>query len=196
MLIALSRDHVGKPGFTDTGAHGDLDFDGLPDVVEQEAILTGFIGLHCEVRLRELGHKVVMLCDGRYADRHIRAKNYKADAYIALHLNAGRGRYGATFYDYRSKAGPVLAECIALALKDAFAFPVKVEPTGQTGCLYPRPFPCISGVYDGTPVACLVEPLFVDHPEHQAILTSPDGLQRIGIALAEGIHLWCTSKKK
>lgn len=196
MLVILDRQHVGKPGHDETGAWGDFDLDGMPDVVEQEAIVTGFIAMHCEVRLRELGHKVVTLSDGRYADRHARAKAYGGDAYIALHLNAGRGRYGATFYDYRSKMGPVLAECIGLALKDAFDFPVKVEKTAPTGTNYPRPFPCISGVFDGKPVACLVEPLFMDHPEHQQILAAVDGPQRIGYALAEGIHLYSEAKKK
>jgi len=67
MLIALDRQHVGKPGkrIDDLGAWGDLDNDGeYSDVTESEAIWTGFISLAADIELRRLGHSVYPMSHG------------------------------------------------------------------------------------------------------------------------------------
>jgi N-acetylmuramoyl-L-alanine amidase len=193
-LIVIDRQHVGKPGKDDTGAWNDYDEDRTADVLELEAILTGFYGLWCEVRLRELGHNVISLGDGHYVDRHKRANSYKADAYIALHLNAGKGDYSLVLHDARSKAGPRLAACIS----EAFA---KVLPTSRhifegtsPTARFPRGYNCIDGVFSGTAVAALVEPLFIDNPKHFAFLRDEKNLRVLGSALADGIDTWLKSR--
>lgn len=193
-LIVLDRQHVGKPGKNDTGAWGDFDKDGQHDVVESEAIITAYYGFACEVKLRTLGHNVIVISDGPYADRHERAKRYKADVYVALHLNAGGGDYSLVLHDHRSANGVKLAKHIS----DAFAklYPKmrhRVDPTGPNTA-FPRGFPCISGVFDGKPVAALVEPLFIDNAIHQTYLMDPLEVAKLGQALADGIHSWLSSR--
>lgn len=189
-LIVLDRQHVGKPGQNDMGAWGDFDKDAKTEVQELEAILTGFYGLYCEVRLRELGHNVISLSDGFYSERHKRACLYGADAYIALHLNAGKGEYSSCFYDYRSTKGKLLADSIATEFKKKLpvsdALVRETKPDGQ----FPRPWGCINGVFSGKPVACLVEPLFIDNFKHQQFLSSESNIHMLGCTLAEGIHNW------
>jgi N-acetylmuramoyl-L-alanine amidase len=191
-LIVLDRQHCGHPGreFADCGAFGDFDHDGVSDVVEQEAILTAEYGLACEMRLRELGHRVVVISDGTYAERHARAVAYKADVYIAMHLNAGGGDYGVCFWDHRSESGPKLAASIAAAFGKALPELARVlaRPTAPSG-EWTRPYPCIAGVYSGRPVACLVEPAFLDRKEHRGLFDA-QGMDRVGKALADGIHAY------
>lgn len=196
-LVILDRQHVGHPGraFADVGAFGDFDHDGVSDVVEQEAVLTAEYGHACEVRLRELGHKVVVLSDGTYGARHARANEYAASTkeravYVAMHLNAGGGDYGSVFYDHRSTWGVTLAGEIADAFRAALVPPLaRVLPraTAPTGD-WVRPFPCIAGIFTGRAVAALVEPAFLDRPEHRALVAGREGLDRVGRALADGIH--------
>lgn len=194
-LIVLDRQHTGKPGQDDTGAWGDFNGNRKPEVMELEAILTGYYGFWCEVRLRELGHEVVVLSDGFYSDRHKRANAYQADAYIALHLNAGGGDYSLALHDYRSAAGKALAASITESWTKVL--PVAkhhVKPTAPEG-EFPRAYPCISGVFAGKPVAALVEPLFVDNPKHQQFLRDETKLHMLGYSIADGIHAWLATRK-
>ena len=93
MIVALDRQHVGKPHrIDDLGAWGDLDGDGEhSDVIESEAIWTGIISLHAEMELRRLGHSVYPMSHGRYSQRHQDANQARVDVYVALHLNSGSG---------------------------------------------------------------------------------------------------------
>ena len=131
MIVALDRQHVGKPGkrIDDLGAWGDLDGDGeYSDVLESEAIWTGIISLHAEMELRRLGHSVYPMSHGRYSQRHRDANSARVDVYIALHLNSLTGgrrtrsgqsaNYAAVFYDGRSSRanGPALADAIGAEL--------------------------------------------------------------------------------
>lgn len=194
-LVVLDRQHVGKPSHDELGAWGDLDLDGMPDVVEQEAIMTAKYGLAAEIRLRELGHRVVMMGDGRYEDRHRRANDYRADVYVALHINAGRGDYGLCIYDYRSEGGRKLAELVSSQIvKECPELRRSVAAwTAPTGSSYPRAWPTIKGVYEGRPVGLCFEPFFIDRAEHRPLAT-PEGLARVGFALAEGIHRYLESR--
>jgi N-acetylmuramoyl-L-alanine amidase len=162
------------------------------EVFEQEANLTPTIALHAMARLVELGHHVIVLSDGDYADRHKRVNRYAAGrsdtVYCALHLNAGGGSWGLWFFDYRSQRGPALARAIAKAHEDTIdelngdcrAVPCKADGWTKNA------FYTIKGV---DPVAICCEPAFLDQPSH-ATLFDHKGLRRLGTALAEGIHAW------
>lgn len=196
-LVLLDRQHAGKPThLADRGAWGDLDHDGRVDVEEQEAALTARYLLAAELELLRLGHSALPLADGSYAERHARANKYAQAiggraVYIAAHLNAGGGRYGSTFYDARSTAGKALSVAVAAALRSACpelgadVWARAAEPTGP----WARAYSTIAGVYSGRPVGLCFEPFFLDAPPHQ-VLASPEGLGRVGVALARGIDAW------
>jgi N-acetylmuramoyl-L-alanine amidase len=192
-LIALDRQHAGVPSraYADAGAWADLDRDGQRDGEESEALLTPVYILAAETRLRELGHSVVVLSDGQYPDRHARVNAYKADVYVAAHLNAGGGDYGLAVHDARSAAGKALAASVVRSLTAACP-ELRRGVVGDT-VGFPRALACIDGVYSGRPVAVCYEPCFMDRQEHQGLLR-PDGLVRLGRALADGIDAWLRAR--
>ena len=203
MLIALDRQHVGKPGrhIDDLGAWGDLDNSGdNSDVLENEAIWTGLYLFYCEIELRRMGHSVYPMSHGRYSERHKAANKAGCDAYIAAHLNSLTGgtrsgqtaNYGAVFYDGRSSTenGPALAEAIGAQLVELPALRSRVriwpaKPTDWTS----RAYSTIRGV--GRPVAICYEPAFMDYgPHQQAFFQSAESVAVLGQALARGVHAW------
>tara|TARA_R110000824_G_scaffold116395_3_gene267779 strand:+ start:258 stop:863 length:606 start_codon:yes stop_codon:yes gene_type:complete len=195
-LIFFDRQHAGKPGSKvgDRGAQADLDGDGKIESHEREAMLTPRYLLYAEERLLDLGHDVITLSDGWYSERHNRVNRYSGLAsgkqvYVAAHLNAGGGNYGAVFYDHRSVSGPRLARDIALKLKSAcpeIEGGVKVIPAKPDDWTS-HAFNTIRNVH--SPVSVCFEPCFVDNDIHHVLLTD-DGLSKIGRALADGIHSW------
>jgi N-acetylmuramoyl-L-alanine amidase len=196
-IVILDRQHAGHPSKTsDLGAWGDLDHNGHGSLWEQEAVLSAQYGLATEVRLRELGHAVIPVSDGRYSDRHLRANAYakaatgQRCAYVALHVNAGGGAYGLVLSDARSKSGPALATAVAAKLRAALPelASVKTFGAGSTGD-WVHAYNTIAGVYSGRAVGICFEPCFLDGP-HATELLSTTGLQRIGYALADGLHAW------
>ena len=209
MIIALDRQHVGKPGkrIADMGAWGDLDGDGEASVIESEAIWTGMYLWHAELALRELGHTVYPMSHGRYSERHKAANEVGADVYIAAHLNAitggsrtrsGQGaNYAAVFYDHRSSEhnGKRLAESIGLQLGKLPAIGSRVRIWPARGSDWTRrAFSTISGV--GRPVAICYEPAFLDYKPHQsAFFESAESVAVLGRALADGIHTWGQSRE-
>ena len=185
-LVALDRQHAGKPGnWTDPGAWYDLDGDGSTEVHEAEARLTRYYMAAAEDRLVELGHAVVVLSDGTYAERHNRINAYKAKITVACHLNAGKGLHGLVIHDSRSVTGQKVAA--AMAPKLAANCPELSKVIVGDTVSYPRALGCISGLYSGVGCGIVFEPCFVDQAAHVKLLT-PEGLRRIGLGLAEGIH--------
>jgi len=192
-LIVLDRQHSGKPRKPwDRGAGFDLDGDGQVEVVEQEAILTPVYGLQAGIRLIEAGHHVIPISDGSYSERHARARAMEADIYVALHINMGGANRGVGFYDRRSGAGKVLAGFVAAQLG---AHCPELGSYRRLACYDDRaepqpwlfnPWATIRGVYQGRPVGLCYEPFQLNHPSHRA-LASPEGLARVGAALAAGI---------
>lgn len=193
-LIILDRQHAGKPGNRgDRGATTDLDGNGRVDQWEREALLTPRYLLVAEEILLAAGLDVICLSDGSYAERHARAKAYKADIYVAAHLNAGGGLDGKGFWDSRSRKGAALAVAVATNLRAICPELRKAEPVAcrddrhdsTTPWLW-RPWYTIEGVFAGSPVGLCYEPCFLDQPAHRPLLDD-QGLGRLGLALAEGI---------
>jgi N-acetylmuramoyl-L-alanine amidase len=198
VIVCLDRQHQGKPtSLGDLGAWADFDLDGRADWMEQEAVLTLLYGhLYAAEALRGAGINVYAMSDGSYADRHARANALAARhagetlVYVALHINASASTgadYGSVFYDYRSgaNAGPHVARLIAEGLRrrcpelgDVRA--VKARPDNDTR----KPYNTIAGVT--RPIGICFEPFFLTSPKHRP-LTTPEGLQRVGLGLAEGL---------
>lgn len=196
--VYLDRQHSGKPGRRsgDRGAAADLDGDGLIEVHELEAMLTPVYLLEAEKRLIEYGFDVYTLSDGTYRDRHERVNEYDRDLdgpsiYVSAHLNAGWNNrngdgYGVVFYDHRSRLGPLLARRIAreLSLVAPELSDVKIRaasPHDWTRNAY-------ATIAHVNPVAVCYEPAFMDCDSHAALLNTPEGLEAIGRALANGIN--------
>jgi hypothetical protein len=182
MVVFLDRQHLGKPSrWNDEGAK---------NAEVTETYLTSQYIFHCENHLRMQGIDVCVLTDGWYKRRHQRVNEYCADidgkcVYIACHINAGGGNYGASFYDHRSSNGSRLAHAINLQLANACpelqsVKRIECKPDDWTKNAYNT----IKGV--GKPTSVCFEPLFIDCAEHEP-LTLPEGIRRVGIALADGI---------
>lgn len=147
-------------------------------------------------QLEHLGHKVVWLDSGTYDERHRSAIATAAahrdlrTVYVQCHVNAGRGKYGVVEYDARSSWGRTAAACLADALDELPEVPtVHLWPLhkGQRGWV------CIDDLYySPTALGLLYEPGFIDSAAH-ATLWTREGLDRIGCALAEGLHRYAMS---
>lgn len=146
---------------------------------------------HAEDRLRELGHRVVIVSAGEghgYRRRWQIADALGADAYVQCHCNAGGGDYGLVVHDKRSAKGQALAGRVRDALEDAC--PDLRRALAHSGERFPRAQNVIAGV---KAVAIVYEPGFLDNPAHNS-LWRPAGLERIGVALADGIDEWLTMR--
>lgn len=185
-LVILDRQHGDKGARFDPGAR----FGGL-----QEVDLTTAYGTSCAAHLRAAGVDVLWLDSGGYQERHLEAADAadlvapRPALYLALHVNAGRGRLGIGFYDARSPRGARASAAIARALGErlpelAGSRSIAARPSDWTvnawhtiRRIYSAAGPNLSGV--------CVEPGFIDQPAH-AGLWSPPGLERVGAAVAEG----------
>jgi len=183
MLVFLDRQHVGKPNkWNDSGA--------TDEAGNLEVMLTARYIYWAEVRLRQLGVDVCILSDGGYYERHKRVNDYTRDrerqaCYVACHVNAGGGDYSVCFYDYRStSAGKDLAREISKAVKPIVGTSKSMECSHFDWTR--NAFATIKSV---RPPAICFEPFFIDRFEHSHLKTEA-GLQKIGFALADGIHRW------
>lgn len=193
-MIVLDRQHVGKPNNTeDLGAYSEL-------CQEHEAHLVGRYMLEIEWTLRKLGHRVVTLTDGYYDHRHKRANNFFAKEsgaciYLAGHLNAGGGAYGALFHDHRSAMGADACEYIAFHMAKLEGLDsVKVIPSQPTDWTK-NAFATIDGVYAGRGCGVCLEPFFLDCKRHAGLM-GDDGLEAVGNAIAVGVDAWISSMKR
>lgn len=197
LLVFLDRQHVGKPSarwVSDMGARHDLDGDGAASLWEAESTLTASYGLAAEIRLRDLGHRVLPISDGEYYARHARVNGYVRSfpgyrfVYVAMHCNAGGGRYGLVLHDYRSVAGGSLARTVGEMLRGM------APELNEVKAIAARPNDWTTRAYGtfarvNAPISLCYEPFFVDQADH-ADLADANGLCRIGAALAEGINAW------
>ena len=191
MIVFIDRQHAGQiKHIKSRGATYDVDGDGEKD---REAIITGKISIELEKILILLGVDVMPISDGTYSERHTRVNNYAAmypnrkTVYLAMHLNAGMGTYGAFFYHHASTQGERLAQHLCDGITTAgFVDKAKAlacKPSDWTKNAYY----CIKGV--GRPVAICCEPLFMDQPAHAKHLTN-EGIQGLAMCMANAIVKW------
>ena len=197
MVVILDRQHYGKPNRNDLGAGVDLDGSGVIDSDEREANLTLIYIEAAKALLEADNHTVIILDSGWYADRHERAieiaRAYPDDmcAYIACHLNAGKGDYSVSLYDHRSGGGRRLALSVAAALSDQLTDVERHLTKAASPDLWNNAYNTIKGIYagPGNLSGVCFEPVFMDTEEHQRYLTT-EGLTLIGQCLAEGCMSW------
>lgn len=190
MLVVLDRQHAGNARrLRDRGAEADIDGNGRIDSHEREAMITPLYILAAEARLAMLGHDVIVISDGTYAERAARAVAYGADVYVACHANAGAGDYGLAVANAGSAKGAALAAAITGKLRVLCPELRRVVVGDTSAASFPRADACIGGVAKARAVGICYEPGFLDQPGH-ATLWSGGGPVRIGQALAEGIDAW------
>lgn len=192
MLVFIDRQHSGKPNkINDRGASRDINGDGEITPDELEAIWTARIAISLEIRLLEMGINVMPMSDGRYSERHERVNKYADNhpgpwVYLAMHLNAGGGDYGAFFHDHRSSKGQQLATIMATQLN------MDIQEIEKAKAIEARKddwtknaFYTIRSV--GRPVAICVEPFFMD--THQSLL-SMQGVFKVASSMALALRNW------
>jgi N-acetylmuramoyl-L-alanine amidase len=184
MIVILDRGH-GQKGKGDR-------FD--PGVVAGKLREVDLTAAYIQAAVRALdaaGHVVHLLDTGTYDERHREALWIAKGApqerglYVQCHANAGGGKYGLIEHDARSSWGRTAAACLADALDE-----LPEVPTARVWTLdsTQRGWSCIDGIYDSpTLTGVLYEPGFVDSVVHSTLWT-PDGLERVGRALAEGVE--------
>jgi len=198
MLVILDWQHQGKPPpkHRDRGASSEI----CGVRIHEVDLTRAYIDVAAQA-LRAAGHQVEILTEGWYSNRHAQAgalshKGERPAAYVACHINAGGGRYAASFYDSRSAGGSRLSACVASALGEQLPelSASKTRPCGPDQS--PRAWSVIRGIW-AAPAWCSAicfEPAFIDHAAHRPLLT-PEGLARIGHALADGVMTWATPQE-
>jgi hypothetical protein len=192
MIVFIDRQHAGQAHRINArGAAVDINGDGKITKDEQEAHWTGYISLMLEMQLLKMGYKVIPISDGKYSERHARVNEYASmfnepTVYLAMHLNAGGGHYGAMFYDHRSSTGKQLAESICNGLKTSIKSirefkAIDCKPDNWTK----NAFYTIKGV--AKPVAICCEPIFMD--THIDLLNA-FGASQIALGMAAGLQKW------
>ncbi len=173
MIVIFDRQHYGKPGKpNDRGAAVDLDGDGVISDQEQEANITPLYYLPAKAELERQGHSVYVLDSGWYGDRHKQANAIAAQnrdkkvAYIACHINAGKGDYAVFIHDARSKGGTGLANALAAAFQGAGINGIRrnLVRAASADNEWKRGYSTISGIYAGPAniAGVCLEPFFLD----------------------------------
>ena len=197
LRIGLDIQHLGRTGKRagDMGAAPDLDGDGYPD--HTEALLTPRIALGALEFLHAAGQDVFLFGDGEYHERHARSDAARLHVHLALHLNAGKGDYGAFFYHPESPKhnGAELARCLsdewARVAGEILGRPLACRAIRSSASDWTRnAHYTIKGLgRRTTPIGICCEPLFLDNPDH-APLTTGGALHMCGEALGMGILEW------
>lgn len=203
LLVLLSIGHSGRPDVP----HGVGAFhDGI-----YELDLIWNYAQACRLALRGWGVACWPLSDGTLSERQHRAIQHAERwlhehpegrvLYVACHVNAGGGRYGAVFYDARSSLGKRAAEALRSPL-ERFPELSRVITRATPGEEPERPWSnahaTIRHVFDGPDEMCAVcyEPFFINAPDDQhKPLTYGGGLNQVGMALAEGILGWAREER-
>lgn len=179
MKIAVDRQHVGRRERpADRGAQSPQGW--------SEVWATGVLALALEEELVRLGHQVLPICSGTYAERHAWVNGSAVDLYIACHFNAGigdrAGEHGLVFHWPGSERGAAFARSVAAASQ-------KVTPWGV------RAVAAEPGTWDNVracmasarPPALVLELGFVDGQAGRTWLAVRDNLERLGRAVAAGV---------
>ena len=199
MIVIFGRQHYRKPGKSDLGAGYDLDQDGDVAAQEREANLTPLYIEPAKKLLEGLFHTVYVLDSGWYSERHKRACEIAANnpgmrvAYLACHVNAGRGDYAVMIHDERSGGGKGLAAALSGAVSDRNLPGIRrsLVRAASADNAWKRGYTTIKGIYSGPAniSGVRVEPYFIERGEHR-YLTTVQGGREIAEALADGLVRW------
>ena len=203
MIVIFDRQHYGKPNRPDDlGAAVDLDGDGTVENDEKEANITPAYYMPAKAALEHLGHSVYVFDQGWYSERHRKANAIASAnpnqmiAYVACHVNAGKGDYAVMIHDERSGNGKRLATHIAAAMgasDDLTGIRRSLTRSASSTNDWKRGLTTIKGIYAGpgniSGICC--EPFFLDNPDHQW-LASYQGGKAIADALVAGLVSWGT----
>ncbi len=184
--VVLERGHHGRSWHDHGAVRGDL----REDVLVRDYLVVA------ENELLRLGHRPVIQSAHPargYRERLARADKYKPVLYVACHCNAAEpgipDDYGLVVHDKRSWRGKRAATLIGNALLPRCPELRRVlvqpdEPNWPRAKNVIRPIRAVAVVY---------EPGFISNPRHAALWT-PEGLQRVGVALATGIDAYIRSR--
>ena len=173
MLVALDVGHIGKPhSIRDKGAV----YNGI---CEADLVLFYVTITRSLLEMRNVN--TVLLTHQEYSQRKLFCKQVRADIHLQCHLNAAGGKYGLILYN---EINPT--DCHSLASKIAKQFeanlPItlcKIEKMKEKD----RRNSC---VMDSIP-SLLLEPLFLDNPDHFKFLQKDEGVVEIAKAIVAGI---------
>lgn len=184
-----------------------------------EIVLAGAYVQQAKLRLESLGYAVELVPEGHYYERHAWALKVARERYAGVrglylqcHINAHpNGTYALVRPDYRSKWGASAARTLATAIDAALPevlssrndelYPDFVTankngrstPNTSMRSWWTRGWECIDGIYaSDTLCGAIIEPGFIDNAAHAALWT-PEGLIRVGDALAQGCAQWAQS---
>lgn len=188
--IVLSRGHNG------TGGRPGAEYGGFREEVGARKYMAAL-----EDTLVQAGHDVYVISGFPYRTRFRRARDLGADVYLACHCNATpetsdlldpepKGIFG---YDHRSKSGARLAAVIADEVEDVKGRDCKAIRSYPGRDWTSGMFHVISGVWEGRPVGCTLEPLFVDQVEDE-IWRTDEGLKDLGQAIGRGVIRYLKEK--
>jgi len=168
-LVAIDVGHIGKPNkLLDKGANyrkvNEADL-----VMLYAALARGW--------LEKEGIPTVFLTYGTYEERHKFCKEVGVELHLQCHLNAAKGKYGLIGYRAKDSA---LCEPIA----DIFAkeFKEKLHLAAVNKLVLEHNDRRRVCTVAGLP-SLLLEPLFLDNPEHFEYLTVGDGIDDIAEAI-------------
>ena len=201
---------------SNTPAWHDIDAAGMHALRAQERTPTEAWFAVCSTQLRAQDVEVLLLGNGKaqpYRSRWGQAaawiKAYdKLTIYIQGHLNAGKHRSAYFFHDAASALGQECAmriaegygECHLPGIRRSRAVPVWGDPFGKNERGFTdaagrpawryRAFSPIAGLGKLTATrnicAVMALPACLDQPGHEVLLLGP-GIQRVGMAMAQGI---------
>ncbi len=127
---------------------------------------------------------------GSYPRRNRQANTWQAHAYLACHLDAGKGKYAALEYPV-GRAGSLLARAIGAALVADFPeIPAHREVPLME---HARGWLCV-GAVDAAIAAVLLEPFFGDYRPAQGLLAA-DRLAAVGEEIGAGVAYWWEAKR-
>jgi N-acetylmuramoyl-L-alanine amidase len=163
-------------------------------------------------RLEELGHQVVVL-EVMLEEKAQRVDEAEADCAVEPHLNAlrkqdaadedGDGDFLELIPDQRGRGTMALHAASSVAGRE-----LALAVTGELAAAMPwttnhGPQPCpgpmvarqrVAFLQDTRTVACLVEALFLTHPDEIAFLLRPTTPALLGGAIAAGVDSWLTAR--
>ena len=186
-MVILDRGHGQKsPDRFDPGAtHGDL----------RETDLVDLYFAAMKTALESAGVKVRILDSGAYRKRNARARYIAAKnsdmriVHVYGHVNSADppGAYGAYFHHPKSRNGKAVCQSIAGCFEGWEAFD-RVRVFSATYSSWRAPYNILRESYTAPPNLCgvLLEPFFIQHPDHQEF-TTEIGAERLGTAIAAGL---------